>query len=128
MNYSNPRMAVEINNWPFGRQKTTANFSVEKCPRTGRERAVRVTVNPKTGKPCTPKKQTYAKRVRFVDGSDGRLYVLEDNTDYGHLTVMEGNLDFHSETIYGGRANGSYGSKDPRFDEMFALFEEKELG
>jgi len=77
MEYSNPRMKAEIENWPWGSHRTKAIFSIETHPLRG-QRATRITINPKNGKLCAPKKTTYSKRARIVDGSDGRTYILED--------------------------------------------------
>lgn len=119
MNYSNPRKEDTFTDWPSGRYRTTARFYVETCPRTGRERMCRVTVNPKTGRECAPKKLTYALRMRLVDGDDGKTYIIEDNTDYGHITVFNSTMDSNHETLYAGR----YGNKDPRFDDVMRLFD-----
>lgn len=112
LTYSNPRRQLTVQDWPSGKQKTEARFRIE-VANNGRERACRITVNPKTGRDNAEKKLTYAMRMRFVDGSDGRLYVIKDNTDYGHITVMKGTFDYNEETIH---------KTDPRFAEIFALF------
>lgn len=104
--YSNPRKSVEIADWPSGSLRTTATFSVECDPKRG-ERAVRVTVNPKTGRLNAPKKLTYAKEVVYVDGSDGKLYILE-LTAYGFITVMRGTFDYNYETIHQSAQSARY--------------------
>ncbi len=112
LSYSNPRMSCVIEDWPLGSTKRTkATFTIEQNARG--ERAVRVTVDPKTGRDCTPKKLTYALRMRFVDGSDGRLYIIEDNSNYGHLSVMRGTFDQQHEVIY---------KDSERHAEVLALF------
>jgi hypothetical protein len=88
--YSNPRKEVTIENWPSGGQIVTANFSVE-VNKKG-ERGVRQT----TGK---PKKLTYARKVVFADGSDGRLYVLELGCYNNAISVMRGTFDHSQEYI-----------------------------
>jgi hypothetical protein len=65
--YSNPRIAATIENWPHGGKRVTAQFYIEEHPTRG-QRAVRVT----TG---APKKLTFAKQMRIVDGDDGRTYI-----------------------------------------------------
>ncbi len=105
MTYSNPRMSAVIENWPHGRQRVTANFEIERDPKRG-ERAVRVT----TG---APKKLTYARKSRIVDGEDGRTYIAE-LTIFAHITIMRGDMKFAHETIF---------SADPRYPELLALFD-----
>ena len=95
--YFNPRNEVTIPNWPFGRLRTTAQFSVEKT-RAG-ERVVRTTVDPKTGKPCAPKKLAYAKIARIVDGSDGKTYLLM-LTSSGFLNVFQSDMRLQEEAIF----------------------------
>lgn len=87
--YSNPRREAIIENWPSGRKHVTARFWIEIHPKRG-ERACRQT----TGK---PKKLTYAPHFCIVDGDDGRTYLLHDS-NYGHITVMEGNMKFEHES------------------------------
>ncbi len=102
--YSNPRMNAVIENWPSGSQRVTATFSIEINPNRG-ERAVRVT----TG---APKKLTFARKMRIVDGDDGRTYIAE-LTVYGHITIMRGDMKFNEESVHAG---------DPRHAEFLALF------
>jgi hypothetical protein len=91
LSYENARKDVVIEDWPNGRtQKVKAVFSVETGPKG--ERAVRVT----TGK---LKKLTYARKVRYVDGSDGRLYILEIGHYNNAITVMRGTFDYQQEYI-----------------------------
>lgn len=105
-NYSNPRMAATIADWPHGSQRVTAQFSIEQDPKRG-ERAVRVT----TG---APKKLTFARKMRIVDGDDGRTYILA-LSHYGQMvSVMRGDMKFNHETI---------SETDPRCAELLKLFE-----
>lgn len=115
--YSNPRKALVITDWPSGKYKTTATFTVESKANKG-ERAVRVTVHPKTGRANAPKALTYADRVVFADGNDGRLYVLE-LTSYGFISVMRGTFDYSQESIF---------QKDARYAAVLALFDEVQNG
>ncbi len=109
--YSNPRMQDTISDWPSGAMRTTATFSIEAVPGRG-ERAVRVTVDPKTGKATAPKKLTFARKMRIVDGDDGRTYIAE-LTMYGHVSVMKGDMKYQHESIH---------ESDPRYGEVVALF------
>lgn len=104
--YSNPRTHALIFNWPSGSKHVTATFTIESDPKRG-ERAVRTT----TG---APKKTTYARKVRIVDGDDGRTYIAE-LTEYGHVSVMNGDMKYQHETVHRG---------DPRLAELLKLFEE----
>lgn len=55
MQYTNPRMRAEIENWPSGSKRVTAVFEIEQTARG--ERATRTT----TG---ATKKLTYARKAR----------------------------------------------------------------
>ena len=101
--YSNPRMEAVINDWPIGSKRCTATFSIEQTAKG--ERAVRTTVG-------APKKLTYARKARIVDGDDGRTYIAE-LTAYGFVSVMRGDMKYQHETVHPG---------DPRLPEMLALF------
>lgn len=89
--YSNPRTAATIENWPSGKHRITARFSIEVDPKRG-ERAVRVT----TG---APKKLTFARKMRIVDGADGRTYIAA-LTGYGHITIWQGNMQYNEEHFF----------------------------
>ena len=102
--YSNPRMNAVIENWPHGSNRVTATFAIEAAPKKG-ERAVRTT----TG---APKKLTFAKKARIVDGDDGRTYIAELSM-YGSVSIMKGDMKFQHEHIPVG---------DPRHAEAVALF------
>lgn len=102
--YSNPRMSATIAGWPSGKKRVTAQFDIECDPKRG-ERAVRTT----TG---APKKLTYASKARIVDGDDGRTYIVE-LTMYGHVSVMQSNMQYQAETIF---------AQDPRYPEIVSLF------
>lgn len=115
LTYTNPRKAVVIENWPAGGKQVTALFSVEQG-KGNLERAVRVTSKP--GNPNifnTPKKLTYARKVAYVDGSDGRLYILELAANYNFVTVMRGTFDYNQETIH---------SDDERHTALLAMLNE----
>ena len=116
MNYSNPRMEAVIENWPIGRDRTTARFRIESVPGRG-QRGTRFTIDPKTGKPSATKTLTYARQARIVDGDDGRTYIIELSM-YGHISVMQGGMKFEAETIHSG---------DPRHADMLALFDAERL-
>lgn len=103
--YSNPRMSAEIPNWPGGRNKrVTARFEIEQDAKRG-ERAVRTTDG-------APKKLTYARMARIVDGSDGRTYIAEFSI-YGLISIMKGDMKFQHEVIY---------DSNPRYAQVLELF------
>jgi hypothetical protein len=105
LTYSNPRMAATIPDWPGGRNKrVTAQFTIEQDAKRG-ERAVRVTDG-------APKKLTFAKMARIVDGSDGRTYIAEF-TIYRHISIMKGDMKFQHETIH---------PEDARYAQALELF------
>jgi hypothetical protein len=112
MYYSNPRLHAVINDWPYGRDHTTAIFTIERHPTRG-ERALRTTTDPKTGRPSKPKALTYARNARIVDCDDGRTYILE-LTPYGSIRVMKGDMQYQQEYISIG---------DPRYADVRALFD-----
>ena len=103
-NYSNPRTYEAVANWPSGNKTVTARFEIERHPQRG-ERAVRTT----TGAPV---KLTYARKMRIVDGDDGKTYIIA-LTDYGHITVKSGVMKYDHETLF---------ERDPRYAEVRALF------
>jgi len=109
--YSNPRLSAEFDDWPYGKFRTKATFTIESHPKRG-ERASRVTVNPKNGQTNKPKTTTYAPKVRIVDGNDGKTYIIEKPL-WGHISVMKWDLQFQHETI---------SDTDPRYSQILALF------
>lgn len=111
LTYSNPRKELVIADWPSGAHKTEAKFYIESDRNNTKQRAVRVTLNPKTGKANAPKKMTYAIWVVFADGSDGKLYILEFNS-LGFITIMKGTFDYGHESIF---------PDNPRFNDIKAL-------
>jgi hypothetical protein len=99
-------MTATIENWPNGGHRVTAQFSIEIDAKRG-ERAVRVT----TG---APKKLTFARKMRIVDGDDGRTYIAT-LTRYRHITIFKGDMKYHHESIF---------EREPRYAELLALFAE----
>lgn len=112
--YSNPQTSLTVNDWPYGSMRTTAMFYVETHPTRG-QRAVRRTVDPKTGRLSAPKAMTYARQVRIVDGSDGRTYIAELTP--WHVSIMQSNMKFQEESVF---------ETDPRFTDMLNLFKQEE--
>jgi hypothetical protein len=106
LTYSNPRMSAEIPNWPGGRNKRViARFEIEQDAKRG-ERAVRTTDG-------APKKLTYAKKVRIVDGSDGRTYIAELTAWEGFISIMRGDMKIQHEAIF---------ESNPRYAQALELF------
>lgn len=113
MTYTNPRIEALIEDWPFGRQRCRARFSVESNKRG--ERVKRWTENKARNGWNKPKATTYAPRVAIVDGDDGRIYILQ-TTVYDFINVMSGNMKVERETIHLG---------DPRYDEVLRLLNDR---
>lgn len=110
LSYSNPRKEVIIDNWPYGNKRVQCQFMVEESK--GKQRAVRITENPKGGW-NKPKKLTYARKVLFVDGSDDKTYILNQ---VGHaISVMQSNMKYSQEYI---------GPDDSRFETLNEMFGE----
>lgn len=101
--YSNPRTRAVIENWPSGERRVTATFWVEVHPTRG-ERAFRQT----TG---APKKLTFARKMRIVDGDDGKTYIAQLTGN--HITIMRGDMKYQEETAF---------QPHPRYDELMELF------
>lgn len=104
LTYSNPRMQATIPDWPSGWKRVTARFEIEQDAKRG-ERAVRTTDG-------NPKKLTYAKMARIVDGSDGRTYIAELSF-YGHINIMRGDMKYSQESMF---------EDDPRYGMALELF------
>lgn len=101
LTYSNPRMAATFEDWPYGQLRTRCTFTVTTKPGKG-ERAERVTVNPKNGRPGAAKTLTYADKMRIVDGSDGKTYIAALSRTFGMVSVMQSNMQFQEEVIHKG--------------------------
>jgi hypothetical protein len=115
--YSAPAMERRIDGWPFGRfQRCIAVFKIEQHPTRG-ERAVR-TITDAEGRSYAPKKLTFARLVRIVEGSDGRTYIAE-LTRSGFVSIMQSNMKFQEESIF---------ERDPRFPAVRALFNDGGAG
>lgn len=106
--YSNPRLRAEIADWPLGGNKRgLCVFHIEQDIKHLRERAVRKTNG-------APKKLTYARKARIVDGSDGKTYIAE-LTIYGFVSIMRGDMKYHEESIH---------ADNPRYEMARALFDD----
>jgi hypothetical protein len=113
LTYSNPRMHAEIADWPMGGQsRGVATFQVEAKPGKG-ERATRTTRRDRDGRVGAAKALTFARKMRIVDGDDGRTYIIA-LTMYGHITVFQSNMQYNEESIF---------EADPRYAAVRALFE-----
>jgi len=103
LTFSNPRTETIIKDWPLGRQQRgNAEFTVEIKKEGKKERIIRRTEKPNAGGAwCQPKKETYAKVVRIVDGSDGKLYILSFN-DCLFFQYVNGTLKGYELVFYDG--------------------------
>lgn len=111
LTYSNPRKEVIVEDWPYGNKRVKCHFSVEESK--GKQRAVRITENPKGGW-NKPKKLTYARKVLFVDGSDGKTYILQQVG--WALSVMQSNMKYSQESI---------DVKDDRYQALADMFDDE---
>ena len=103
--YSNPRLTAVIEDWPLGASRRgPATFTIETHEKRG-ERAVRATGG-------APKKLTFARKMRIVDGDDGRTYIAA-LTAYGHISITRGDMKLREEAVF---------EKDPRYASLLALF------
>ena len=107
--YSNPRTFYQTNDWPYGRKRVAAVFTLEQTNRG--ERVCRVTQNPKGGW-NKPKKLTYSLKQRIVDGDDGKTYIAE-LTQFGHVSIMRADMKYSEESIF---------PDSDRYAEMLKLF------
>lgn len=83
---------ITVEDYPSGRLRTKCTWTVETktAKKSGKttQRVSRVTVNPKTGSPCAPKKTTYASMVKLCQANDGLTYILELGEYWGlHLSL-----------------------------------------
>lgn len=110
LNYTNPRKEVIIHDWPYGRGlKTRCHFYIEEAK--GKQRACRVTQKPNTGINNAPKKLTYARKVLFVNGSDGKTYIMQ-SVGWA-IIIMQSNMKYDEERI---------SKDDPRFELLEQMF------
>lgn len=86
---SNPRESAIVDDWPHGRRRVTATFTIESKTISGQEkfRCSRVT----TGGTFKPKRTTYYLKMKIVDGDDGRIYLI-GLTEYGQRVLIPGTL------------------------------------
>lgn len=113
LTYSNPRKSAVFTDWPYGQLRTTCTFEIERDPKRG-ERAVRHTIDPKTGESNAPKPLTFSARQLIVDGSDGKTYIATKSL-YGHISIMQSNMMLQQESVF---------PDNPRFAAINALFSE----
>lgn len=95
LQYSNLRREITIQDWPYGNKRVKCHFYVE--TKGKKERAMRATVNPKTGNWNKPRKLTYASKVLFADGNDGKTYILQ-SVGWA-ISVMQSNMKLQEEYI-----------------------------
>src|SRR5690349_355680 len=104
--YSNPRLNAAVENWPTGGKRCTATFAIEQT-KVG-ERGVRTT----TG---APRKLTYGRKARIVDGDDGHVYIAVLDR-LGNITVMAGDMRHIHDYIH---------HSDPRYSAACASLFDK---
>jgi len=109
--YTNPQKEVVIKDWPYGNKRVKCKFYIEESK--GKQRACRVTIKPGTDTWNKPKKLTYARKVLFVTGNDGRVYVIQQ-TGFS-ISIMKSNMQLQHEYI---------SESDERFESLNAMFDE----
>lgn len=92
-----------VDDYPYGRFTTQARFFVEKGSKG--QRAGRITVDPKTGRPNKPKYTVYVPSVKIGEGSDGRTYILSGSP---------GQIRFTASDMMHDVGSGIY-TKDPEY-------------
>ena len=107
--FSNPRLVSETNDWPSGGMRVYCRFSVEYNSKKG-YRVSRVTAN-KHGVLCKPKFTTYSGRCVIVDGDDGRTYILRDIPDYGFISIED-------SAFMSPQESSAFPGKDGRYEEL----------
>lgn len=104
---SDPRKEAEVRDWPSGKRRVTALFRVEVSENWG-ERVSRITtkldsVPESYGK---PRRTAYHKKIRIVNGNDGRIYLL-GLTDFRQIVVISGTLN-KTEYLHANEANPQF--------------------
>ena len=113
MKYSNPRLAHEATDWPFGRHTCRAKFVVETHPKRG-QRVLRYTENKTRTGWNKPKTTTYAPMTRIVDGDDDRTYIISASRYGDMVCVMPGTMK---------TSDAVHESSDPeQYAALMALF------
>lgn len=118
ISYSDPRLDLVINDWPFGRElKTRAHFWIEKNKRG--ERCGRALIDPRTQRQCAKKYTTYQAAARIVTGSDGRTYIIGKGPYSTGIQIMQGDMKFIKEYVY---ADDADPARRAFFETLDALF------
>lgn len=114
--YSNPRTYAEFDDWPCGsgRMRCRCVFVVRSSARGNR---IERTTFRTDGTPNSPKRGTYCTTARVVDGSDGRIYVLERTARAESICVRESDIA-HAHYVRAG---------DAEFAALAALLSEAPL-
>jgi len=85
----------EVDDYPYGRFTTTAKWWVEGRP--GRQRVVRTTVDPRTGRVSKPHKTTYGYGAT-IGLAGGRVYPIVGSP--GQISVMKSNMKHSEGTLF----------------------------
>ena len=112
MKLTNPRREAEFDDWPSGGRRVRCRFWIESDPKKG-ERVCRQTED-KHGRPCKPKKTSYALRALIVDGDDGRTYTIELNR-YGSVRIGSSDMQHDAGHLY---------KEADQYAELVAMFDE----
>jgi len=108
MVYTDFSKEKHFDDWPYGSKRVKCSFMVEQ--NKGKERAVRLTENPKGGM-NKPKKMTYSSKVLFATGDDGKIYIIQDVG--WAFCIIQSNMKYQHEYV---------NTDDPRYEILFKEF------
>ncbi len=109
LTFTNPRHAVEFDDWPSGSARVKCKFYTEHDAKRG-FRVCRQTQD-KHGQWCKPKTRTFTTMLAIVDGSDGRTYILEMSR-YGFVSIIRSDFFNAYDSVF---------DTDPRHAELVGL-------
>ena len=109
-------MHAMIEDYPLGGSKRgQCTFSVERSK--GKVRAVRTT----TGK---PKLDTYCSKLVFVDGDDGRTYIIKGGNHTEMIVVSRSDFKNATSDVMGEGTSGAVWPGNIRYEELRTLLDE----
>lgn len=123
LEYSNPRLSLVVEGWPWGQKmRTQASFFVESNKRG--QRVGRILKDPHSGRPCAAKFTTYSAQARIVDGSDGRTYIATLGHFNSSIQIVCGDMKYTREYPPAGNAGTP---EHARHGKILALFSAEAL-
>lgn len=107
--FSNPRLKAEFDNWPSGGQIVQCKFEVEEKKK--QYRVLKSTT--RNGVWCKPKMSTYGSRVAIMDGSDGKTYIVWKSQYSAMVQVSAHDFMNIPDELLGIRSGCVYASDNP---------------